>query len=79
MPRYQFTYLKVIRINARVNAENEQEAIEVFEESCGYEEEFGVSEVQIEEGNRLKVEGPTEVFELQPHDYGPGLPNKIAG
>ena len=78
MARYQFVYLRVIKIHARVNAENEQEAIELFAQCEGEEEEFGVSEVQMEEGNRLKVEGPTEVFELQPHDYGDGL-FKIAG
>ncbi len=78
MPRYEFTYYLVSKVAARVNAPNEEEASELFEASVGgYEDECGVTEVVVEEGDRRFIRGPKEVFELPPHDYGEGYPDKI--
>lgn len=55
MPRYQFTYYRVIEASVRVTAENEAEAIEIFE--TDEEPEFC-----IREGKPRFVKGPKEVL-----------------
>ncbi len=54
MPRYQFTYYRVIQASVRLNAENEEEAIEKFKA-------VDEAEFCMREGKPRFVKGPKEV------------------